>query len=431
MKINLNKKLSAKNSFVFTAYAVIAAFGTYSCMIGFRRPFTVGLFEGLSVFGIDYKIALVISHLLGYILVKFLGIKFISEMPRSKRAFMLILMILIAEISLVIFAYTPIPYNLIFMFTNGMPLGMIWGLVFSYLEGRRFTEVLGAGLSAAFIITSGFAKTLGKIVMLDWGFSEFSMPFVTGSLFILPYIFFVWMLNRIPDPNKEDESLRTKRIQMFAKDRVAFFRKFAFGLIVLTLIYMMFNAYKDFRDNFAADIWKELGYGNQSGMFTSTEAYVTIGVLGSLSLIMLIKNNFKALLVNHLAVLAGVLIIGLSTFLFEGKIISPYFWILLTGFGAFLGYVPFNAILFDRLIATFKYESNSGFLIYFADSFAYLTSIGVMLFKNFGVPKQSSMSYFINAGYVIMFTGIVLISISIFYYYNKYKKLNITENEHQ
>jgi hypothetical protein len=157
---------------------------------------------------------------------------------------------------------------------------------------------------------------------------------------------------------------------------------------------------------------------------------VTIGVLGSLSLIMLIKNNFKALLVNHLAVLSGVLIIGLSTFLFQEKTISPYIWILLTGFGAFMGYVPFNAILFDRLIAAFKYESNSGFLIYFADSFAYLTSIGVMLFKNFGAPKQSSMGYFINAGYVIMFTGIVLISISIFYYYNKYKKLNITENEH-
>jgi hypothetical protein len=429
--MNLKQKLTEKSGYVFSAYAIIAAFGAYSCMIGFRRPYTVGLFEGLSLFGIDYKIALVTSQLLGYILAKFYGIKFISEMPRSKRAFMLIFMILFAEISLVLFAYTPLPYNLIFMFMNGIPLGMIWGLVFSYLEGRKFTEVLGAGLSAAFIITSGFAKTMGKIVKDDWGFSEFSMPFITGALFILPYFLFVWMLNQLPDPNTEDENLRTKRVRMFAKDRIEFFKKFAFGIIVLTLIYMMFNAYKDFRDNFAADIWKELGYGNQSGMFTSTEAYVTIGVLGSLSLIMLIKNNFKALLVNHIAVLSGLIIIGLSTFLFEGKILSPYMWILLTGFGAFMGYVPFNAILFDRLIATFKYESNSGFLIYFADSFAYLTSIGVMLFKNFGAPKQSSLSYFVNAGYVVMFTGVGLIVISMLYYYRKYKKLNIIENEHK
>jgi hypothetical protein len=428
--MNIKQKLSTKSGLFFTIYAIIAAFGTYSCMIGFRRPYTVGLFEGLSIFGIDYKIALVTSQLLGYILAKFYGIKFISEMPKRKRALMLILMIVIAEISLLLFAYTPLPYNLIFMFINGIPLGMIWGLVFSYLEGRKFTEVLGAGLSAAFIITSGFAKTMGKTVKDSWGFNEFTMPYITGALFILPYFLFVWMLNQIPNPNKEDESLRTKRVQMFAKERTVFFKKFSFGIILLTLIYMMFNAYKDFRDNFAADIWKELGYGNQSGMFTSTEVYVTIGVLGTLSLIMIIKNNFKALLANHIAVLLGVLTIGISTFLFQLNIVSPYLWIFLTGFGVFMGYVPFNAILFDRLIATFKIESNSGFLIYFADSFAYLTSIAVMLYKNFGATKQSSLSYFIKAGYVIMFSGIIFITISILYYFKKYKKLNIIKNEH-
>ncbi|MCX6166004.1 MAG: DUF5690 family protein [Ignavibacteriae bacterium] len=428
--MSIKQKLSEKSGFIFSTYAIISAFGAYSCMIGFRRPYTVGLFEGLSIFGVDYKIALVTSQLLGYILAKFYGIKFISEMPRKKRAFMLILMIVIAELSLVLFAYTPLPYNLIFMFINGIPLGMIRGLVFSYLEGRRFTEVLGAGLSAAFIITSGFAKTMGKIVMDDWGFSEYAMPFITGALFILPYFLFVWMLNQIPDPNKDDESLRTKRVQMFAKDRIIFFKKFTLGIILLTLIYMIFNAYKDYRDNFAADIWKELGYGNQSGMFTSTEAIVTIGVLGTLSLIMLIKNNFKALLANHLAVLLGVLTIGISTFLYQSNILSPYMWILLTGFGAFMGYVPFNAILFDRLIATFKYESNSGFLIYIADSFGYLTSILVMLYKNFGASKQSSLNFFINSGYLIMFLGIILIISSAFYYYKKYKKLNIIKDEH-
>jgi hypothetical protein len=422
--MSIKEKLSTKSSLFFTIYAIIAAFGAYSCMIGFRRPYTVGLFEGLRVFGIDYKIALVTSQVFGYILAKFYGIKFISEMPRKKRAAMLVLMIVIAELSLVLFAYTPLPYNLIFMFMNGIPLGMIWGLVFSYLEGRKFTEVLGAGLSAAFIITSGFAKTMGKIVMSDWGFSEYSMPFITGALFILPYFLFVWMLNQIPDPDITDESLRTKRIQMFAKDRILFFKKFAFGIILLTMIYMIFNAYKDFRDNFAADIWKELGYGNQSGMFTSTEAYVTIGVLGTLSLIMLIKNNFIALLANHVAVLLGVLVIGISTFLFQSGILSPYIWILLTGFGAFMGYVPFNAILFDRLIATFRHESNSGFLIYIADSFGYLTSILVMLYKNFGAPKQSNLVYFINAGYIIMFAGIFLISLSAIYFFNKNNKLN-------
>jgi len=426
--MNRKEKLSSKNSFLFSAYAILAAFGTYSCMIGFRRPYTVGLFDGLTVLGIDYKIALVTSQLLGYILAKFYGIKFISEMPRKRRAVTLVIMISVSEIALVLFAYTPLPYNLFFMFLNGIPLGMIWGLVFSYLEGRKFTEVLGAGLSASFIITSGFAKTVGKIVKDDWGFNEFAMPYISGILFLLPYLFFVWMLNKLPDPDKEDEKLRTKRVQMFAGERKAFFKKFAFGIILLTLIYMMFNAYKDFRDSFMADILKEMGFGNQSGIFTSTESIVTAGVLITLSLIMLFKNNFKALIANHIAVIFGVIIIGSGSFLYELHFITPFTWILFTGFGVFMGYVPFNAILFDRLIATFKHESNSGFLIYFADSFAYLTSIGVMLFKNLGFKNRSSLNFFIDAGYIIMYTGIIVTLISIFYFSNKYK--NYKTNEH-
>ena len=419
--MSLKQKLSSASGFWFTLYGVVAAFGAYSCMIAYRKPYTVGLFEGMKFLGIDFKIALVICQVLGYMLAKFYGIKFISEMPKNRRSVTLVFMILLAEVSLILFAYTPSPYNLIFMFINGFPLGMIWGLVFSYLEGRRFTEILGLGLSAAFIVTSGFVKTVGKTVKDDWGFNEFTMPFITGVLFFLPYLLFVWMLNQMPDQTVEEVAFKTKRIQMFRKDRIKFFKTFAGGLILLTLAYMMITAYRDYRDNFAADIWKELGYGNQSGMFTSTEVYVTFAVLGSLSMIMLIKNNLSALMANHISVLIGILAIGLSTLLFQSGIISPYLWMLLNGFGAFMAYVPFGAILFDRLIAAFKYESNSGFLIYFADSFGYVASIAVMLYKNFGAPKQTTLAYFISSGYILAVFGSVIVIFSMIYFFKKQK----------
>ena len=63
-------------------------------------------------------------------------------------------MVSIAGISWLLFAIVPPPYNVIFLFTNGLPLGMVWGMVFGYLEGRRFTEVLGAGLSVSFIFSA-------------------------------------------------------------------------------------------------------------------------------------------------------------------------------------------------------------------------------------------------------------------------------------
>jgi hypothetical protein len=59
------------------------------------------------------------------------------------------------------------PYNVSFLFLNGLPLGMVWGAVFSFLEGRRFTELLGAGMASSFIASSGIVKATGRTLVVD------------------------------------------------------------------------------------------------------------------------------------------------------------------------------------------------------------------------------------------------------------------------
>ena len=56
------------------------------------------------------------------------------------------------EVALLLFALVPAPYNFGCLFLNGLPLGMVFGLVLSFLEGRRLTEALAAGLCASFIV---------------------------------------------------------------------------------------------------------------------------------------------------------------------------------------------------------------------------------------------------------------------------------------
>src|SRR5690606_8218012 len=96
------------------------------------------------------------------------------------------------------FAIIPAPYNIIFLFINGLPLGVIYGLVFSYLEGRRSTELLGAVLASSFIFASGFAQSAGKFVMEHWQVSEWWMPFTTGFLFFPILIGSTYLLNKTP-----------------------------------------------------------------------------------------------------------------------------------------------------------------------------------------------------------------------------------------
>ena len=55
--------LKGKESGAVVVYTSLAAFLTYACMYGIRKPFTAAEFEGLSFWGMDYKALLIISSL--------------------------------------------------------------------------------------------------------------------------------------------------------------------------------------------------------------------------------------------------------------------------------------------------------------------------------------------------------------------------------
>ncbi|PKP29027.1 MAG: hypothetical protein CVU01_02050 [Bacteroidetes bacterium HGW-Bacteroidetes-18] len=417
----------SKNKLYIIIHAIIASFGLYFCMYAFRKPFTIATFEAISYWGIDYKILLIIAQVLGYMLSKFIGIKIISELKPKSRGMLLVGMIFFAEMALLLFAVTPQPYNIIFMFINGLPLGMVWGIVFSYLEGRRFTEILGVALSSSFIVSSGFVKTIGKFVMDDWHISEFWMPFVTGSLFVLPLLFFIFLLEKLPNPDKEDQILKTKRIPLTPKKRKKIFLKFAFPIIILVIFYVMLTAFRDFRDNFARELWDTLGYQDSSSIYTTAEIPIAIAVLVMLGSLGFIKNNMKAFVMYHYLLLLGTMLMGISTWLFQIQYISPFAWMSLSGFGLYICYVPFGCIFFDRMVAVFKIKGNAGFLIYIADSFGYLGSMLVLLYKNFGQPSLSWLEFFTEGTYLISILGTMITIISLLYFIKKKKQKDMAE----
>lgn len=411
----ITRWLSRTNPEAFSAYAIVAAFATYFCMYAFRKPFTAAAFEGqfdVPLLGLlDWKIILVVSQILGYTLSKFVGIKVVSEMSPGRRGLAIVILIALAELALVLFAVTPSPWSAIWLFANGIPLGMIWGMVFGFLEGRRTTEALGAGLSASYIVASGAVKTVGALV-LGWGVSEEAMPFVVGLIFFPALLFFVFLLTRLPQPTPEDEALRVKREPMNRKQRRHFFRAFWPGLFALTALYVLLTAYRTIRDDFAADIWRELGFGDKPEIMTWSELPVAFGVLVGLGALVRIRDNRRALLVVHgLMVLASAMI-GLVTLAFEAGLVSPEVWMITIGLGLYLAYVPFGSMLFDRLIAAVGWVATAGFLIYVTDAFGYVGSVSFTLYKNLGASDLSWLEFFTAMSYVtsIVCAGSFLLS---------------------
>ncbi|MFG0333767.1 MAG: DUF5690 family protein [Maioricimonas sp. JB049] len=382
----LSAWLARQRAAVFSAWAVAAAFSTYFCMHAFRKPFSAGTFEDVALAGLEYKTVLVVAQVLGYMISKFIGIKVISEITPERRSMAIVGMIVLAEVALIGFGLVPAPWNFVCLFLNGLPLGMIFGLVLGYLEGRKLTEALTAGLCASFIISSGIMKSVGRLMIEDWGISQYWMPALTGGLFFLPLLVSVWMLQQIPPPSVEDIRRRSERVPMRASDRRVFFSRYAVGLSLLVLVYIALTVLRTMRDDFAVEIWRALGHDAPPEIYTYSETCVMFVVVALNATAILFSRNRSAL-VATLGMVAGCFaIVGLAAFAQLRDGLPAFQFMVLSGVCLYMPYVAMHTTIFERLIAATREPANLGFLMYVADAAGYLGYIAVMLLRQYGEP---------------------------------------------
>jgi hypothetical protein len=425
---------------IFVITAVLAAFCTYFSMYAFRKPFAAAKFQGETLWGtaIGLKTAIVVSQIIGYALSKYIGIKFCSEITPGRRARTLVFLILWAELALVAFGLVPNGWKVFPIFLNGLPLGMVWGLVVWYLEGRRTSDVLLVGLSCSFIVSSGIVKDVGRAMMegavATWWqqvpligpwigshlgkVSEGWMPAITGLHFLPVFLGSVWLLNQLPRPNARDEEERSKRVPMKGSDRLAFVREFLFGMTMLCIAYLFLTAYRDFRDNYQVEIMEDLGYpyAKNKAIISKAETLVMFGVMAALALLYFVRDNRRGLQATYAIMIVGVLLLGGATALLQAKLISGFWWMTLTGLGSYLTYVPYNSVLFDRTIASTRATATAVFAIYLADAIGYTGSVGVQLFKDVAWKTSSRLAFFQSFTWVMCAVGTLCLFASAIYF---------------
>lgn len=402
-------------------FSAVIAFAAYTCIFAFRKAFNVAPYTGYTVLGLDYKIVLVITQVLGYMCSKFYGIRFISEMKRVGRGRLILLLVGFSWAAWLLFAAIPPPYNAWCLFFNGFPLGMIWGVVFSFVEGRRTTDLISAALAVSFIFASGLAKSTAQWVMQSLHVNEFWMPLTVGTVFILPLLLFIYLLEKIPSPDAEDEAIRMQRLPMSVEDRKKLISRFLPGLVMLIIIYILVTILREVRDSFMADMWRASGEPFDASVFTQTETIISLIILVMIASMMFIQRNYSAFLLTQVIMLLGFIISLVSTLLYLQSGLSLYLWMVLVGLGLFMVYIPFNSILFDRFIATFRFSGNVGFLIYLADSFGYLGSVGVLLTKSLFRIQANWLQFYTQLVLITGCAGVIGTSICIVYFIRKYR----------
>lgn len=375
------------------AWAMLAAFGTYFCMYGFRKPFTAAAYEGTEVWGIGFKTILVSTQVIGYTLSKFIGIKVIAEMKPQRRATAVLVLIGLAHIALACFGFCPRPWNSAFLFVNGLALGMVFGLVLGFLEGRQLTEALVAGLCTSFILADGVTKSIGAW-LLNSGVTEEWMPFSAGLVFLAPLCVSVLMLTRVPPPSDEDIAQRTERQTMTSRQRWQLFRRYWLPLSLLVATYIMITILRSIRADFAPELWRLLGSSAEAAIYTKSELLVALGVIGVNGFAVIFKNNRTAFFISLATCGLGFLVVVAVLAAQRAGAVGAFSFMVLIGFGLYLPYVAMHTTVFERLLAMTREHGNLGYLMYLADAFGYLGYVFVMIGRNFYPDPDTFLNFF-------------------------------------
>lgn len=384
---------------IFILWAGGAALLSYSLVYALRKPFTAASFEGFEVFNMDYKVVVTIVQIIGYMLSKFVGIKLISELRRENRLKFILGSIIMAEVSLLFFGLLPTPWNIAAMFFNGLSLGCMWGVIFSFIEGRRMTDILASLLGISIVISSGTAKSVGLFVMNTLHVNEFWMPALIGGVALPVLALLGYLLNRLPQPSREDIACKSERKTLNGRQRWQLYRNFMPFLTLLFVANILLVILRDVKEDFLVNIIDVSNYS--SWLFAQVDSIVSLTILAVFGLMVFIKNNLKALSVLFMLIISATVVMTFVSFGHQNLNLSPVSWLLIQSLCLYIAYLTFQTIFFDRFIACFRIKGNVGFFIALNDFLGYVGTVIVLSAKEYFSPDIDwGIFYNLMAGWI-------------------------------
>ena len=407
--MNVKKQPS---DFLFVLWAGGCALLCYSMVYALRKPFTAATFDSITVWGFSFKSTITIVQVLGYMLSKFAGIKIISELNHKHRLRFIAGAAILAAVALVFFGLLPMPYNIAAMFVNGLALGCMWGVIFTFLEGRRVTDMLASMLGISMVISSGVAKSTGLFVMNQLHISEFWMPAFIGAFACPLVIGLGWSLSKLPKPNDTDIALKVERVTLDGSHRIAIFHKYALLLTLLLGGSLLLTVLRDIKEDFLVNIFDLTGQSDW--VFMKIDTIVTITILLLLGMMVFVRNNRSALFILLTGAIIALLALALISANYYRLNLPPLLWLFVISLSLYIPYLAFQTVFFDRFIACFKISGNVGFFIAMVDSLGYAGTVIVLLLKEVIQPQADWLQVFNTMGVAVGTFCAVVFMVSMF-----------------
>jgi hypothetical protein len=204
-------------------------------------------------------------------------------------------------------------------------------------------------------------------------------------------------------------------------DRARFVGQFWVGLLLLFTVYFFLTAYRDFRDNYAIEIFQTLGYANTPAVFTRTEFPIAIGVVLVLAVLNIFRNHRHGLIAVYVVMTCGLMLMAGATLMLDAGWLQgrELWWMVLVGLGSYLAYVPFGTALFERLLASTHFRGNAVFAIYIAYSVGYTGSIALQIYKDLFQSDMNRFEFLHGFTYAFSLLGVGLLVASCLFFLPK------------
>ena len=387
------------NDLLFIFWAGGCALLCYSMVYALRKPFTAATFDNIMVWGFSFKTVVTIAQIVGYLISKFAAIKIISELNHLHRLRFIGGAAGLAAVALLFFGFLPMPFNIAAMFVNGLALGCMWGVIFTFLEGRRITDMLASILGISIVISSGMAKSVGLFVMNQFHVSEFWMPALIGAFAYPLVVVLGWSLSKLPEPNAEDISLKVERVTIDRSHRIAIFRKYALLLTLLLGGNLLLTVLRDVKEDFLVNIFDLSGHSDW--VFAKVDTIVTLTILALFGMMMFVRSNKRALNI----ILTGTVISSSAMALISANYyqwnLPPLIWLFVMSLSLYIPYLAFQTLFFDRFIACFKISGNVGFFIAMIDAIGYSGTVLVLFYKELAHSEADWLQVFNQMALVV------------------------------
>lgn len=194
---------------------------------------------------------------------------------------------------------------------------------------------------------------------------------------------------------------------MNGQDRRNFLARYGGVVLAIVSVYVLTNAIRNLRDDFAPEIWRGLGVTAPPEVFTQTEFLVALGVLASSGVAVVIRDNRRGFAFSLVVCTTGFGLLAAALGAREAGLVDGFTFMVLTGLGLYLPYVAIHTTVFERLLALTREPGTIGFLMYLADAFGYLAYVGLMLGGGILSSRVNPLTLFVTSSWIAIALSLV------------------------